>query len=132
MLQRRHFSALIAGGLLAGQLGWSLALAEPAIITLPHSNDVYEIGPAKGAEQALDASDLWLKEVGGYRLGCFAVQTSEKATLSQPGPNIRFAPTRATAEDASAGTLMASTLINYVTALGGEVAPGAGGWIVGR
>ena len=32
--------------------------------------------------------------------------------------------------DASAGTLMASTLINYITALGGEVAPAGAGRIV--
>ena len=34
--------------------------------------------------------------------------------------------------DPSAGTLLASTLINYVTALGGEVAPGGEGRIVRR
>ena len=49
---------------------------------------------------AVGAADLWLKEVGGYRLGFFGVLTPETATLSQPGPQISFAPPRAVAENA--------------------------------
>jgi 2',3'-cyclic-nucleotide 2'-phosphodiesterase (5'-nucleotidase family) len=49
---------------------------------------------------AVGAADLWLKEVGGYRLGFFGVLTPETATLSQPGTQISFAPPRAVAENA--------------------------------
>ncbi len=47
---------------------------------------------------AVGAADFWLKEVGGYRIGFFGVLTPETATLSQPGPEISFAPPRAVAE----------------------------------
>ena len=53
-----------------------------------------------GGEPAVGTVDLWLKEVDGYRIGFFGLLTPETATLSQPGPDIRFAPPRAIAEAA--------------------------------
>ena len=53
-----------------------------------------------GGEPAVGTVDLWLKEVDGYRIGFFGLLTPETATLSQPGPNIRFAPPLAIAEAA--------------------------------
>ena len=83
-------------------------------------NHEFDFGPAVAAErvaasrypwlgtnvltpegrQAVGSVDLWLKEVGGCKLGFFGLLTPETATLSQPGRDIRFAPPGATAEAA--------------------------------
>jgi 2',3'-cyclic-nucleotide 2'-phosphodiesterase (5'-nucleotidase family) len=55
---------------------------------------------AADGKPAVGAGDLWLKEVGGYRIGFFGLLTPETTTLSQPGPQISFAPPRAVAEAA--------------------------------
>ena len=49
---------------------------------------------------AVGTIDLELREVAGVKLGFMGLLTPETATLSQPGPAIRFAPPRATAEAA--------------------------------
>jgi 2',3'-cyclic-nucleotide 2'-phosphodiesterase (5'-nucleotidase family) len=54
----------------------------------------------KAGAPAVGTADLKLLEVGGYRIGFFGLLTPETATLSQPGPDIRFAPPTATAEAA--------------------------------
>ena len=46
-----------------------------------------------GGEPAVGTVDLWLKAVDGYRIGFFGLLTPETATLSSPGPGIRFAAT---------------------------------------
>ena len=55
---------------------------------------------AADGEPAVGTVELVLREVAGYKLGFIGLLTPETATLSQPGPEIRFAPPRATAEAA--------------------------------